>query len=166
MILGAGQMAELTARHLLSQKVRSLVVANRTFDHACELAKLFNGTAMHFEEGLRHMETADIVICSTSAPRAVVTADHIRRVMEKRRGRSLFLVDIALPRDVDPEVHQLDNVYLFNLDDLQAIVTESQSRREVALAQAEALVEAEAQAFARWAEQQMMGQRSGLKHHA
>jgi glutamyl-tRNA reductase len=129
MILGAGKMAEVTAKHLLAQKARSLLVANRTFEHACELAKAFNGTAMHFEEGLRQMAGVDIVICSTAAPHHVITPQHIRDIMGARKGRSLFLIDIAMPRDVDPAVNDIENVYLYNIDDLQQIVSENQSRR-------------------------------------
>ena len=123
MILGAGQMAEVTAKHLLAQKAKSFLVANRTFERACELAEEFGGTAMHFEEGLRQMAEVDIVICSTAAPHAVITPEHVRDIMAQRRGRSLFLIDIAMPRDVDPAVNDIENVYLYNIDDLQQIVT-------------------------------------------
>ena len=129
MILGAGEMAEVTAKHLMAQKAKSLLVANRTFERACKLADEFGGTAMHFEEGLRQMAGVDIVICSTAAPHAVITPEHVRNVMAERKGRSLFLIDIAMPRDVDPAVNNIENVYLYNIDDLQQIVNENQAKR-------------------------------------
>ena len=164
MILGAGKMAEITAKHLLAQKARSLLVANRTFEHACELAKAFGGTAMHFEEGLRQMAEVDIVICSTAAPHAVITPSHVRDIMEARKGRSLFLIDIAMPRDVDPTVNNIENVYLYNIDDLQQIVAENQSRRSKEAQAAGLIVETETQEFSRWMNAQRAGLQTALKH--
>ena len=164
MILGAGKMAEMTAKHLLSQKARSLLVANRTFEHACELAKAFNGTAMHFDEGLRQMAGVDIVICSTSAPHHVITPQHIREIMAARKGRSLFLIDIAMPRDVDPAVNDIENVYLYNIDDLQQIVNENQSRRSKEAQAAELIVKDETLEFTRWMTAHDAGQQTSLKH--
>jgi glutamyl-tRNA reductase len=166
MILGAGKMAEITAKHLLSRKVRSLIVANRSFDHACKLARQFSATAMHFEEGLRQMAEVDVVICSTAAPQAVITPAHTREMMEKRMGRSLFLIDIAIPRNVDPAVNAIDNVYLYNLDDLQRIIDERQSRRTKEVAQARSIVEEETHEFTRWLMAHRAGLHAGLKHHA
>jgi glutamyl-tRNA reductase len=164
MILGAGKMAEITAKHLLSQKARSILVANRTFERACELAKQFGGTAMHFEEGLRQMAGVDIVICSTAAPHAVITPGHIRRVMGKRKGRSLFLIDIAMPRDVDPAVNDIENVYLYNIDDLQQIVDTNQARRSKEAEAATRIVQQETSEFIRWMRAHREGLRTGLKH--
>jgi glutamyl-tRNA reductase len=164
MVLGAGQMAEMTAKHLLAQKARSLLVANRTFEHACELAKTFGGTAMHFDEGLRQMAGVDIVICSTAAPHAVITPQHIRHIMEARKGRSLFLIDIAMPRDVDPAVNDIENVYLYNIDDLQKIVNENQARRSKEALLAERIVRDETHEFTRWLRAHREGLQTGLKH--
>ena len=164
MILGAGKMAEITAKHLLAQKARSLLVANRTFERACELAKEFGGTAMHFEEGLRQMAGVDIVICSTAAPHAVITIEHIRRVMQERKGRSLFLIDIAMPRDVDPAVNNIENVYLYNIDDLQQIVETNQTRRSKEAEAAARIVQQETTEFVRWMSAHLQGIRTGLKH--
>ena len=125
MILGAGEMAELTAKHLFSQKVRSILVSNRTFERACDLAKQFNGSALHFEEALLQMDRPDIIICSTAAPHPVIKPEHVAQIMQKRKGRSLFFIDIAMPRDVHPDVHKIDNVYVYNIDDLQSIVNEN-----------------------------------------
>ena len=133
-------------------------MANRTFEHACELAKEFGGTAMHFEEGLRQMAGVDIIICSTAAPHAVITTEHIRDIMEARKGRSLFLIDIAMPRDVDPAVNQIENVYLYNIDDLQQIVNVNQARRSIEAAAAQRIVQAETHEFTRW----LQAHRAGL----
>jgi glutamyl-tRNA reductase len=164
MILGAGTMAELAAKHLLAHKARSLLVANRTFERACEVAKEFGGTAMHFEEGLRQMAGVDIVICSTSAPHAVITTEHVREIMAARKGRSLFLIDIAMPRDVDPKVNDLENVYLYNIDDLQKIVDENQARRSQEAVAAQRIVQDETHEFTRWMRAHRAGLRTGLKH--
>jgi glutamyl-tRNA reductase len=166
MILGAGEMAEVTVRHLLAQKAKSLLVANRTFERACKLADEFGGTAMHFEEGLRQMAGVDIVICSTAAPHAVITPAHVRTVMAERKGRSLFLIDIAMPRDVDPAVNSIENVYLYNIDDLQQIVNENQAKRAREAALAKRIVEEETREFARWLKAHQAGLQQGLRHNS
>jgi glutamyl-tRNA reductase len=165
MILGAGQMAEATAKQLLAQKAKSLLVANRTFERACELANHFGGTAMHFEEGLRNMVNVDIVICSTAAPHVVITSEHTRAIMAERRGRSLFLIDIAMPRDVDPAVNNIENVYLYNIDDLQQIVSDNQSRRSQEAALAARIVEDETHEFTRWLRAHRAGLHQGMRHN-
>lgn len=164
MILGAGKMAEVTAKHLLSQKARSIIVANRTFDRACDLAREFGGTAMHFDEGLRRLAHMDIVICSTAAPHAVITPEMMRRIMEERRGRSLFLIDIAVPRDVDPAVNDIDNVYLYNVDDLQNIVAENAARHTQEIIRAKNIVTSETQEFIRWWRANRAGTPVGFHH--
>jgi len=164
MILGAGKMAEVTAKHLLAQKARTLLVANRTFERAYELAKAFGGTAMHYEEGLRQMAGVDIVICSTAAPHVVITPEHVRRIMAERKGRSLFLIDIAVPRDVDPAVNNIENVYLYNIDDLQQIVNTNQARRSKEAEAASRIVQQETHEFVRWLRAHRNGLRTGLKH--
>ncbi len=164
MILGAGKMAEVTAKHLLGQKARSLLVANRTFERACELAEEFGGTAMHFEEGLRQMAGVDIVISSTAAPHAVITSEHIHHIMEERKGRSLFLIDIAMPRDVDPAVNDIENVYLYNIDDLEQIVATNQAKRSKEAEAAAHIVQQETREFIRWLRAHRDGLHTGLKH--
>lgn len=164
MILGAGEMAEITAKHLMAQNAKSILVANRTFDRACELAKQFNGSALHFEEGLRRMSEVDIVICSTAAPHTVVTADHVRQIMEERKGRSLFLIDIAMPRDVDASVNDIENVYLYNLDDLEHIVAANTAQRAKEAEAASKIVAEETHEFLRWLDASRQGIFRGLKH--
>jgi len=165
MILGAGEMAEVTARHLMAQKAKSLLVANRTFERACRLAEAFGGTAMHFEEGLRQMAEVDIVICSTAAPHTVITPAHVRGIMAERKGRSLFLIDIAMPRDVDPAVNNIENVYLYNIDDLQQIVNENQAKRAREAALAQKIVQDETREFTRWLRTHRAGLHQGLRHN-
>jgi glutamyl-tRNA reductase len=165
MILGAGKMAELTAKHLLSQKVRSILVSNRTYSRACDLAKEFNGRALHFEDALDQMASADIVICSTAAPHPVIKPDHVNQIMHRRKGRSLFFIDIAMPRDVHADVHQIDNVYVYNIDDLQSIVSENVARRSGEVTQAEAIIREKSDEFARWLDAHRSGQVQGLKHY-
>jgi glutamyl-tRNA reductase len=165
MILGAGKMAEQTAKHLLSQKVRSLLVSNRTYEKACEVARQFGGRAIHFEEALQQMEDADIIICSTAAPHPVIKAEDVSEIMQRRKGRSLFFIDIAMPRDVHPDVHRLDNVYVYDIDDLQAIVAENITRRSGEIVQAEKIIREKSDEFTGWLAAQRSGQPAGLKHY-
>ena len=122
LIFGAGKMAEISARHLLSQKVKRLLVANRTVEKAVGLAQQFNGKALTLDEGLSQIALADIVITSMAASEPILTKSVMIEHMAKRQNRSLFVIDIAVPRNVEPEIHELDNLYLYNIDDLQAIV--------------------------------------------
>jgi glutamyl-tRNA reductase len=164
LILGAGAMAETTARHLVTQQARAILVANRTFERAVELAHPLGGQALRFEEGLARMVEADVVICSTAAPQAILSLEHLRHIAQQRRGRSLFLIDIAMPRNVDPAVDTLDNVYLYNLDDLQMIVNENMSKRSGEMEHAAAIVEQETSEFTRWLRAHREGLHSGLRH--
>jgi glutamyl-tRNA reductase len=166
MILGAGKMAELTARHLLSQKVRSILVSNRTFERAQELAGQLGGRALRFEQALHEMETADIVICSTAAPHPIVVPKPISELMTRRKGRSLFFIDIAVPRDVHPDVHGIDNVYVYDIDDLQAIVRENRSKRTQDVERAEVIVDEKRKEFAGWLSAYRSGQPHALRHNA
>jgi glutamyl-tRNA reductase len=165
MILGAGKMAELTAKHLLSQKVRSILVSNRTFARACELAEQFNGSALHFEDALRQMDRPDIVICSTAAPHPVIQPEHVEKIMHQRKGRSLFFIDIAMPRDVHPDVHKIDNVYVYNIDDLQTIVSGNITRRSGEIGLAEAIIREKTDEFLKWLAADRTGQGPSFKHY-
>lgn len=164
MILGAGEMAEVTAKHLMALNAKSILVANRTFDRACDLAKTFGGSALHFDEGLRKMTEVDIVICSTAAPHAVVTTSHVKEIMELRKGRSLFLIDIAMPRDVEASVNDIENVYLYNIDDLEHIVAANSAQRAKEAESAKKIVLEETHEFIRWLRAHRSGIRTGLKH--
>ena len=124
LLIGAGEMAELAARHLLSQGVSAITVANRTFQKAVEVAQVFKGVPVSFEEIGAQLLEADIVISSTAAPGGgEITHDQVKGSMgQKRRNRPLFFIDIAVPRDVEPEVNDLENVYAYDIDDLKGII--------------------------------------------
>lgn len=164
MILGAGKMAELTTKYLLTQKVKSILVSNRSFDRAQALASQWGGRAIRFDDAFNEMEHADIVICSTASPRAIVHKEQVEEIMRRRNGRSLFFIDIAVPRDVDPEVNSIDNVYLYDIDDLQKIVSENLSKRSEEAALAEKIVLEESDEFSRWQRAHEAGQTTGLRH--
>ncbi len=150
MILGAGEMAERTARSLLTRNVRSVLVSNRTYERARALAGECGGVALRFEEGLASMAQADIVICSTAAPHPIIGTDQVRRVMTERQGRPLIFIDIAVPRDVSPGVQRFDNVYVYNLDDLQAIVDRNLQSRMKSIQAAEEMIAEKTRQFDRW----------------
>jgi glutamyl-tRNA reductase len=150
LLVGAGEMAELAARHLLSQGVSAITVANRTFQKAVEVAQGFKGVPVSFEEIGAQLLEADIVISSTAAPGYMITHDQVKGSMKKRRNRPLFFIDIAVPRDVEPEVNDLDNVYVYDIDDLKGIIQVNRSQREEEAVKAERIVEEEVIKFEQW----------------
>lgn len=150
LIIGAGEMAELALRHLLDDGVRSIIVANRSYDRALALAEQFQGRAVTFEGIRQQLVEADIVISSTSAPHYVVKKDELAPILSQRRHRPIFLIDIANPRDVDPDCNELDNVYLYNIDDLQAVVAANLKEREREAERAEAIVQREVSLYLTW----------------
>ncbi len=150
LLIGAGEMAELAARHLMSQGVSSVTVANRTFQKAVEVAASFKGIPVSFEEIGTQLLEADIVISSTAAPGYVITHDQVKGSMRKRRNRSLFFIDIAVPRDVEPAVNDLDNVYVYDIDDLKGIIRVNMSQRQDEAVKAERIVEEEVIKFDQW----------------
>jgi glutamyl-tRNA reductase len=140
MIIGAGKMGEACVRHLAKKGARSVLVSNRSFDRAQGLAAEFGGRAIRFDECLNAMTEADIVVSSTGCPQMILNRDDVASIMPARRHRPLFLIDIAVPRDIDPAVQQLNDVYLYNIDDLDAIVRENVRMREQELAKCQAIV--------------------------
>jgi glutamyl-tRNA reductase len=134
MIIGAGEMSRTTAQSLLSRGAKSIIVSNRSYDRAVELAEELKGRAVRFDDWENSLEEVDIIVSSTAAPHVVVTRETIERVMARRRGHSLFLIDIAVPRDIECEVNEIDNVYLYNIDQLQQIAEDGKSRREKQIA--------------------------------
>jgi glutamyl-tRNA reductase len=149
-IIGAGEMAELTARALHEQGVAAVFFANRRADRARAIAARFGGHVVALEELPEHLEAADIVVSSTSSPHAIVGAGELEVVMRRRENRPLLLVDIAVPRDIEAECGELDGVTLYDIDDLQAVVARNLQVREAEAARAEGIVEDEIQRFARW----------------
>jgi glutamyl-tRNA reductase len=151
LVVGAGKMSELTAKHLVSQGVRSVLVANRTYERAVELAERFEGTAIPYEQLFERMHDADIVISSTSAPGYVIGKDQVAGVMKGRRA-PLFLIDIALPRDIDPQVNDLPNAYVYDIDDLNGVVQSNLEDRMREARRAEAIIDEELAVFEAWIE--------------
>ncbi|MFN3739391.1 MAG: glutamyl-tRNA reductase [Thermodesulfovibrionales bacterium] len=150
MLLGAGEMAELAARHLITNGVRAVTVANRTYERGCELAKEFNGRAIRFEDFPEELIHTDIVICSTGASRYVVTKEQMHHVMKERRHRPVFLIDISVPRNIDPAINEIENVYLYDIDDLQDVVDANMLERKKEAERAENIINEEVEKFERW----------------
>lgn len=143
MILGAGEISRRTAQSLQSRGARSVIVANRTHERAVELAAEMGGRAVHYEQWPEEVLRVDIVISSTAAPHFVITPDHLRAVLPRRHGRELFLIDIAVPRDIDPACNDFEGVYLFNVDDLESMAAEARARREREIARCQQFIETE-----------------------
>lgn len=150
MLIGAGEMAELAAMHLLGSGIQNILVANRTYERAVDMSKQFKGEAIVFESIFSRLEDVDIVISSTGAPAAIIKAKDIKGVLKRRKNRPMFFIDIAVPRDIDPDVNNLDNVYLYDIDDLKEVVEENLAQRQEEAAKARAIVQSEAQEFGQW----------------
>jgi glutamyl-tRNA reductase len=140
MIIGAGKMGEACVRHLSKKGTRSVLVSNRSFERAQGLAAEFGGRAIRFDDCLRAMVEADIVVSSTGCPQTILSRSDIASIMPARRNRPLFLVDIAVPRDIAADVQQLENVYLYNIDHLDAIVRQNMNLREQELARCNEII--------------------------
>lgn len=147
LVIGAGKMGELTARHLLKAGASSILVSNRSLLRAEALAKRLHGKAVTFDQLLAQLEKVDIAISSTAAPHVVLTKDQITEVMKRRRGRPLFLIDIAVPRDIDPEANHIENVFLYDIDDLEKITREGYEERAGEMAKGLSLIRGEAEKF-------------------
>ncbi|APX93700.1 glutamyl-tRNA reductase [Halomonas sp. 1513] len=141
LLIGAGETIELVARHLHEAGVRELVVANRTRERAERLASEFGGTAITLNEIPHALERADIVISSTAAPLPILGKGMVERALKKRRHRPIFMVDIAVPRDIEPQVGELSDIFLYTVDDLHEVIEENRRHRQVAADQAESLIE-------------------------
>jgi len=153
MLVGAGEMAELAAMHLLQAGVQRILVANRTYERGADLARQFNGEAVAFNDLFDRLTEADIIITSTGAQEAIIHAKDIKKVLERRKHRPMFFIDIAVPRDVAPDVNSLDNVYLYDIDDLKEVVEENLANRRDEAAKARHIVNEEVGDFMRWTEQ-------------
>jgi glutamyl-tRNA reductase len=140
MVIGAGDTSEKTARALLSRGVQSIIVSNRSHERAVELAAELGGRAVHFEEWAAEFPKTDIIISSTSAPHYVLDRVRLAPLLKLRKSRPLLLIDIAVPRDIEPEVNFLENVYLYNIDDLQAIADDYLRQRREEIVRCEAII--------------------------
>jgi glutamyl-tRNA reductase len=150
LLVGAGKISEQAARNLLTRRARIAFVANRTLDRAEELARRFGAEPVPLERIEEQLVTADVVVASTSAPGYVLDAEMVARAVRQRRGRRLLLIDLAVPRDLDPDIHELEGCYLFDVDDLEAIVAETLAGRRGEAERAETIVNAEAEKFHEW----------------
>jgi glutamyl-tRNA reductase len=150
MLIGAGEMAELAAKHLIDNGVKDVLVTNRTFERAEELAREFHGKAVGFETFLDELVHTDIVICSTGAPNYIIVKDHMNRIMKHRKNKPVFIIDISVPRNIDPGINDLDNIYLYDIDDLQGVVNTNIEERNKEAEKAEHIVDEEVEAFLKW----------------
>ncbi len=150
MLIGAGEMAELAAAHLVNAGIASIRVTNRTYERAVQLASRFNGEAAPFDLLLEHLAEVDIVISSTGAHEPIIRAADMKKVLKERKHRPMFFIDIAVPRDIDPDVNSLDNIYLYDIDDLKEVVEENLGRRRDEAEKAAIIVEEETAHFNRW----------------
>jgi glutamyl-tRNA reductase len=150
LMLGAGEMAELALEHLQSQGAGGIVIANRTLERGLRLAERFGGEAVSLEELESQLLTADVLLSSTGSPSYLLSREQVKAAMRRRKQRPLFMIDIGVPRDLDPGINDLDNVYLYNIDDLTEVVEENRERRQEAAVHAERLVAAETLKFMDW----------------
>ena len=150
LLIGAGEMSELAARHLINNGVTRILIANRTFTRAVQMAEDFQGTAVEFDRLPEQLRDVDIVISSTGAPGYVITVPILEATLRRRKNRLLFLIDIAVPRDIDPAAGDMDNVYLYNIDNLQDIVDENMEIRKKEAAKAEVIIEEEVGKYQEW----------------
>lgn len=152
MLIGAGEMAELAAEHLLTQGISEVIVVNRTFENAVKLAQRFNGKAAGLEDLIPLLENVDILISSTGATDLVLKQEDVKPVMHQRMNRPLFLIDIAVPRDLDEKLNKLDNVYLYDIDDLTHVVDINKTERDKEAGRGERIVSEETIKFGQWLE--------------
>ncbi|HEX6085643.1 MAG TPA: glutamyl-tRNA reductase [Thermoanaerobaculia bacterium] len=147
LLLGAGDMGELTAEHLHQQEVKQVFVANRSYERAMELAERFEGAAVQFDRIEEHLAKCDIVIASTAAPHYVIETYQVTRALDTRRNRSLFLIDLSVPRNINPAVSSIDGAYLYNVDDLQQVADANLGLRQQKAQSAETIVQREVEGF-------------------
>ena len=150
LLIGAGEMAELAAEHLVGQGVQEVTVANRTLTRAVDLARRFHGKAVSFPELTAQLQSVDIIISSTGSPDIILYKEDVKSVMRARMNRPLFFIDIAVPRDLDPRLVEIDNVYLYDIDDLSNVVEINKSERDKEAVKAGRIVDEETLKFQRW----------------
>jgi glutamyl-tRNA reductase len=150
MLIGAGEMSELAARHLVKQGLREIWVTNRTHQRALDLAQAFQGQAVPFEDFPQQLKNVDIVLSSTGSTHYIIRKEQLTEVIRARKNRPMFFIDIAVPRDVDPAINEIDNVYVYDIDDLQGIVESNKEERKKQVQQAEEIVAQGVEAFQGW----------------
>ncbi|MCK5237166.1 MAG: glutamyl-tRNA reductase [Deltaproteobacteria bacterium] len=150
MLVGAGEMAELAAKHLLNSGVEDIIVANRTLERAEKLAGEFGGKAVLFSDFASHLKDTDIVIASTASPKFIIKPDDLKSALKVRGAKPMFFIDISVPRNIDPRINDLDSVYLYDIDDLQEVIAANLKEREKEAAEAEKLILGEIDTFYTW----------------
>jgi len=150
LLIGAGEMAELAAEHFIRQGVRRMVVANRTLERAMELAGRFEAETVSFDRFLEELKVIDIVVSSTGSPEPIIQYQDVRSRMRERRNKPLFFIDIAVPRDIDPKVNEIDNVYVYDIDDLQGVIDLNKDERLNQAQKAEHIIDEETIKFRNW----------------
>ena len=150
LVIGAGEMSELTLKHLVGNGVSNVFITNRTFEKAEELAKAFNAKAVSFEESFKMMVNVDIVISSTGAPHCIITTDFVAKLIKDRKHKPIFFIDIAVPRDIEEKVNAIDNVYLYDIDDLKVVIESNLKERAKEIPMVEVIIEKEKHKFFAW----------------
>ncbi|MCD4788283.1 MAG: glutamyl-tRNA reductase [Desulfobacterales bacterium] len=152
LLVGAGEMAELAVEHLVRNKVGEIFVANRTFERGVELSNRFKGKAIRIEEIPGSLKVVDIIISSTGSSNFVIVRDQVKGVMRSRRNRPIFFIDIAVPRDIDPDINRLNNAYVYDIDDLKGVIEENIKDRNKESIKGERIVDESVISFKRWFE--------------
>ncbi len=150
LLVGAGETIELTTRHLHSQGVKNIIIANRSVERAQKLADEFNGEAISLQHIATHLHRSDIVISSTASPLPIIGKGTVERALKQRKREPIFMVDLAVPRDIEPEVNELDDIYLYSVDDLQSVITENMESRLQAAEQAHEIIDTQVSHFLNW----------------
>ena len=150
LLIGAGETIELTARHLHEQQLGRMVIANRTLERAHQLAAQYQGYGISLDEIPAHLPEADIVICATGSDATILSLNVVKQALKGRRHRPVFMVDIAVPRDIDPAVANLEDIYLYTVDDLQEVIQENLKSRQDAARQAEEIIDVQVERFMGW----------------
>ena len=150
LLVGAGETIELATRHLHSQGVGNIIIANRSVERAQKLAGEFNGQAISLQHIGEHLHRSDIVISSTASPLPIIGKGTVERALKQRKHQPIFMVDLAVPRDIEPEVSELDDIYLYSVDDLQSVIEENMENRQQAAQQASEIIDVQVQHFLQW----------------
>jgi glutamyl-tRNA reductase len=150
MLIGAGEMCELAAKHFINSGVRGVMVTNRTYEKAEKLAEEFDGKPVPFEDLYDHLHKADIILSSTGATHFIIRPKEMEEVIRRRKHKPMFFIDIAVPRDIDPKVNDVENVYLYDMDDLQGVIASNLEARKQEALKAEAIIDQEIGQFFKW----------------
>lgn len=150
LLIGAGEMIELAGKHLANQGIKTILVSNHNYDRAAKLATALGGSAVHFDKFTDEMENADIVISSTAAPHYVIKRERVEAAVKHRGGKPIFFIDIAVPRDIEPTINDLNNVFLYDIDDLNTVVTENKAERDREAEKAKKIIQDEVGSFNEW----------------